>query len=66
MGERSRSEQDENLELATEPPLADPPSWAEQDPDRAEPAGTGRDDAAGPEHDAMRVDDEPDDEPGAD
>lgn len=40
MGERIRSEQDENLELADEAPVEDPPSWAEQDPDRAEAADT--------------------------
>jgi hypothetical protein len=40
MGEPFRSEQDENLELADEAPVEDPPSWAEHDPDRAEPADT--------------------------
>jgi hypothetical protein len=40
MVERFRSEQDESLELAAEAPVEDPPSWAEQDPDRAEPADT--------------------------
>lgn len=40
VSEQPRSEQDANLELGPEDPLEDPPSWREDDPDRADDDAT--------------------------